>query len=84
MKCPQCGADNKESAKSCRKCGLNLQLAPLWRPTWDWHKKTLAIIYAALIVVFFVMRGLLKPYVRNLPPEITPWLHSGGSSNAPR
>ena len=75
MKCPQCQVENKDTAKSCRKCGMNLQLPPLWRPSWAWHRRTLLIIYAVVIVVFFVVRGLLKPYVRHLPPDVTPWLH---------
>ena len=75
MKCPQCQADNKDVAKTCRKCGMNLQLAPLWQPTWRWHAKTLGIIYAVLVVLFFAAKWRLKPFVRELPPEITPWLH---------
>jgi hypothetical protein len=75
VKCPQCQVDNKDQAKSCRKCGANLQLPPLWQPTWRWHAKTLGIIYAVLIVLFFVMKSVLKPYIRHLPPEVTPWLH---------
>jgi len=75
MKCPQCQVENKDQAKSCRKCGANLQLPPLWQPTWRWHAKTLGIIYAVLIVLFLVMKSVLKPYIRHLPPEVTPWLH---------
>ena len=54
---------------------MNLQLPPLWQPTWQWHRKTLLIVYAVLIVVFFIVKALLKPYVRQLPADITPWLH---------
>ena len=75
MKCPKCTTENKDQAKVCRKCGLNLQLPPLWQPTWRWHLRTLGIIYALVIVFFFIVKGLLKPYVRKLPPEVTPWLH---------
>jgi len=75
VKCPQCQVENKDQAKSCRKCGMNLQLPPLWQPTWRWHLKTLGIIYAILIVLFFVTKAALKPFVRQLPPEVTPWLH---------
>jgi len=82
MKCPSCQADNKDGSKSCRKCGMNLQLPPLWQPTWAWHRKTLLIIYAVLIVTFFLVRAWLKPYVRKLPPEITPWLHPKGETPA--
>jgi hypothetical protein len=75
MKCPQCQVDNKDQAKLCRKCGANLQIPPLWQPTWAWHARTLGIIYAILIVLFFVTKALLKPYVRQLPAESTPWLY---------
>ncbi len=75
MKCPQCEIDNKDLAKSCRKCGASLQLPTLWQPTWKWHLKTLGIIYVILVGVFFLAKSLLKPYVRSLPPEVTPWMH---------
>ncbi len=75
MKCPQCQTDNKDQAKACRKCGQNLQLPPMWQPTLEWHARTLGIIYVVLIILFFIMKGLLKPYVRKLPAEVTPWLH---------
>lgn len=77
MKCPQCQIDNKDQAKACRKCGFNLQLPPLWQPTWAWHRKALLIIYAIVLVAFGVAKVVLKPYVRKLPPEVTPWLHGG-------
>jgi hypothetical protein len=75
VKCPQCQTENKETMKSCRKCGTNLQLPPLWQPTWAWHRKTLFLIYVVILGVFFFARARLKPYVRHLPPEITPWLY---------
>jgi hypothetical protein len=84
VKCPQCQVDNKDQAKACKKCGANLQLPPLWQPTWAWHRKTLTIIYISLIVVFFLVKAWLKPYVRHLPPEITPWLQEGKSAHADR
>lgn len=74
MKCPKCQIENKEGAKSCRKCGTDLTQKPLWKPSWKWHARTLAIIYAALIVIFFALNALLKPYMRQIPKNITPWL----------
>ena len=82
MKCPQCQVENKDQAKSCRKCGMELQLPTLWQPTWEWHGKTLGIIYVVLIVLYLVMKSLLKPYIRHLSPEVTPWLHPRSVSNA--
>ena len=82
MKCPQCQVENKDLAKTCRKCGMNLQLPPLWQPTRQWHLKTLGIIYILLIAVFFVTKSLLKPYVRHLPADVTPWLHEKSAPDA--
>lgn len=73
MKCPHCSTDNKDAVKACRKCGAALA-GEAWRPTWKWHLKTLSIIYAALIAVFFLMNFALKPYMRTIPSDLTPWL----------
>ncbi len=77
MKCPSCNADNKDAAVNCKKCGVAMNAQPLFAPTREWHLKTLGIIYGILIVVFFFLNWLLKPYMREIPPEVTPWLHKG-------
>lgn len=74
MKCPKCQIENKEGAKACRKCGTDLAQKPLWKPSWKWHGRTLVIIYAALIVIFLALNVVLKPYMRQIPKDITPWL----------
>lgn len=79
MICWQCGKENKDSAKTCKQCGVDLRLPPIWRPTWKWHVKTLGIIYVVLIVVYFLGIFLVKklpaPYnQRVIPEEMTPWL----------
>ena len=74
MKCYKCQSENKEGAKLCRKCGADLIPALLWWPSWRWHAKTLAIIYGFLIVAFILLNQLLKPYMRQIPKDITPWL----------
>ena len=66
IKCPKCGQENKDTAKLCAKCKFDLTVPPVWMPTWRWHLKTLGIIYAVLIVLFFVLQILLKPYVRKI------------------
>lgn len=53
--------------------------APLWRPTWAWHAKTLAVIYLVLTIAYFAIDRFLshlpEPYrLRDVPPEMTPWL----------
>ena len=75
MKCPACGVDNKNEQRFCRKCGRPMAVAPVWKPGWSWHLKTLGIIYVCLIIAFFAINALLKPYMRTLPKDITPWLH---------
>ena len=74
MKCPKCNTENREGVEFCRKCGERLKIAPIWEPSWRWHIKTLVIIYSVLIVLFFLLNLLLKPYMRKLPKDITPWL----------
>ena len=80
MKCLNCGQENKVAVKLCKKCGRDMTLPPVWFPDWKWHLRTLAWIYIALIVVFFMTRYLLRklppPYhTRQIPSEMTPWLH---------
>lgn len=74
MKCPKCQTENKDGVKACRKCGLDLSAKPLWRPSMQWHIRTLAIIYGIPIVLFIALNILLKPYMRKIPEDITPWL----------
>lgn len=79
MKCLVCQTDNKENVKNCRKCGTDLQLEPLWRPSWKWHGTVLGVIYAGLVVAYFAISAFLskipEPYrLRDVPPELTPWL----------
>lgn len=82
MKCGSCGQENKDSLKACRKCGRDLNVAPVWFPDAAWHVRTLAIIYACLVAAYFLisflLRQLPKPYhIRDVPPEMTPWLRKG-------
>lgn len=74
MKCPTCKSENKDNVKSCKKCGTLLNVQSMWAPTWQWHAKALGIIYAALIVLYFGLNWFLAPYLRDIPPEVTPWL----------
>ncbi len=79
MRCTNCKTENKDSAKNCKKCGKQIvEIIPVWSPTWKWHAKTLGIIYISLIFVYFLINWLLKPYLRDLPPEVTPWLKKAG------
>jgi len=74
MRCPKCNTENKDDAKFCKKCGTALIIKPVWRPTWIWHIKVLCVIFLVLIVLFFVLNALFKPYMRKLPEDVTPWL----------
>lgn len=56
------------------------ELPPLWRPTWKWHFKVLLGVYIFLGVAYFAISAFLsrlpEPYrLREIPAEITPWLH---------
>lgn len=54
----------------------------VWLPSLQWLIKVLIIIYVVIIVIFFVTNYFLKPYMRDIPKEITPWLNSSfGKSN---
>lgn len=82
MKCVNCGQENKDSAKECRKCGRDLAVPPAWFPDARWHLRTLGIIYVVLIVFYFGVNALLsrlpRPYhLREIPIEMTPWLRRG-------
>ena len=45
-----------------------------WMPTFTWLCKSFFIIMVFLVVSFFSLNFLLKPYMRDIPAEITPWL----------
>ena len=79
MRCINCSQENKETARMCKKCGRDLTVPPAWFPDWKWHAKTLGIIYACVTALYFTvtfaLKSLPKPYqIRNIPPEMTPWL----------
>ena len=82
MICTVCQTDNKDVAKSCRKCGADLQIAPLWKPSWRWHGRVLAAIYVLLTIAYFAISTFLskvpEPYrMRKIPKEVTPWIKNG-------
>lgn len=60
MRCPKCGHDNKENAKVCAKCKADLRTTLIEEPTWKWHVKVLAIIYAILGIAYILLRIFLK------------------------
>lgn len=83
MKCMNCGQENKDTAKACKKCSRDLTIPPAWFPDAAWHLKTLGMIYLFLVVVYFgvtySLQKLPKPYhIRQIPPEMTPWLKRPG------
>ena len=60
MRCPKCGHDNKENAKFCVKCKADLRPVLIEEPTWKWHLKVLAIIYAILGIAYILLRIFLN------------------------
>jgi len=45
-----------------------------WMPSLKWMLKVLAVIYVVIIIAFFTLNYFLKPYMRDIPKELTPWL----------
>ena len=88
MRCVSCGQENKDAAKACKRCGRDLHVPPAWFPDWRWHARTLGIIYACLIALYFgvsaALGSLPRPYqLRHIPVEMTPWLAPGGKVHLP-
>ncbi len=52
-----------------------------WKPDFKWLIKTFAVAYIAIIILFFMLNFLLKPYMRQRPMEITPWLDKNKTEN---
>lgn len=50
-----------------------------WMPSLKWMLKALIIIYIIIIVAYFSLNILLKPYMRDIPKELTPWLDKTSS-----
>lgn len=74
MKCSKCSTENKDGLKICKKCSTPLIQVNLWKPSWKWHVSALVIIFSILLVAFFTLNVVLKPYMRQIPKDITPWL----------
>lgn len=88
MKCVDCGVENKDNIKNCRKCGRDMAVPQAWQPDAAWHLRTLGIIYGCLIVLYFGVSAALaklpRPYnLRSIPVEMTPWLAPGGKVHLP-
>jgi len=47
----------------------------VWQPNLKWFLKVLITMYILITIVFFTVNFLLKPYMRDIPKEITPWLN---------
>ena len=53
----------------------------VWLPSLKWLIPVLIILYVVIIVIFFVTNYFLKPYMRDIPKEITPWLNNSSSNS---
>jgi hypothetical protein len=60
MKCPNCELENKDDVKKCKKCGLDLSVSSIWKPTITWHIKALAGIYIFLIIIYIILQKIVK------------------------
>ena len=45
-----------------------------WMPSLKWLCEAFLIIVFFVVIAFFTLNFLLKPYMREIPSEITPWL----------
>jgi len=45
-----------------------------WMPSLKWLCKSFLVIMVVLVILFFSLNFLLKPYMRDIPMEVTPWL----------
>lgn len=45
-----------------------------WMPSLKWLAITFVIIFVCIVIAFFTLNYLLKPYMRDIPMELTPWL----------
>ena len=46
----------------------------IWMPTLKWLCEILLMIVFFIVIAFFILNFLLKPYMRDIPIEVTPWL----------
>lgn len=81
-------SSKKLSKKAAQAQQIQDELSPPWFPDAAWHAKTLLVIYGLLTVVYFGVNAVLssfpRPYqLRNIPPEMTPWLAPGGKVHLP-
>ncbi len=53
----------------------DLQEKYTWMPSLKWMLKALAALYVLIIIFYFSLNILLKPYMRDIPKELTPWLN---------
>ena len=78
----------REQKKSKKVLQQEALVSPPWYPDAQWHIKTLAGIYAFLFLAYVGISAALsklpKPYhLRQIPMEMTPWLHPGGKVHLP-
>ena len=45
-----------------------------WMPSLKWLFEIFLMIVFFIIITFFTLNFLLKPYMRDISAEITPWL----------
>jgi hypothetical protein len=53
----------------------------VWKPTYSWYLRVFVIVFGLLLILFFILNIVLKPYMREINPELTPWLNNKQMSN---
>ncbi len=55
-----------------------------WMPSLKWICEVFLMIVFFVVISFFILNFLLKPYMRNIPMEITPWLNKISTQEQPK
>jgi hypothetical protein len=66
--------DSKQVAEKVLADNKEKMIDSVWNPTYGWYIKTTGVVLIFLVIIFFVLNMWLKPYMREIPHEIAPWL----------
>jgi len=53
-----------------------------WMPSLKWLSVSFFVIVVFVVGTYFTLNFLLKPYMRDIPMEVTPWLDKGAETQS--
>ena len=53
-----------------------------WMPSLKWLSVSFLVIVVFVVGTYFTLNFLLKPYMRDIPMEVTPWLDKGAETQS--